>query len=85
MLCSIILPLSSEYCEEVFYCLEFSLVKIKVGPSKHMWLYDKEIHKKLWKEEFSANSESEFSDDSDMIVKFCLVANKVTALMLKLM
>jgi hypothetical protein len=45
-----------------------------VGPGKSMWL-DDEIYDELWKEdEFSVNSESEFSDGSDcvsdMVVKF---------------
>jgi hypothetical protein len=34
-----------------------------------MRLDDEEIHKELWKEEFSANSEGEFSD-SDTVMKF---------------
>jgi hypothetical protein len=41
------------------------------GPSKSMQVGDEEICDELWKEdEFSVNSESEFSDDNDMVVKF---------------
>jgi hypothetical protein len=40
------------------------------GPSKCTRSDDGEIHKEIWKEEFIANSGSEFSDDSDMVEKF---------------
>jgi hypothetical protein len=56
---SIALPLSSENCEEVFFCPEFKtfLVKIMVGISKNMQIDNKEIYKEIWKEEFNVNTE----------------------------
>jgi hypothetical protein len=72
MPCSIALPLSSEYCDDVCFCPEFEpfLAKIMAGPSKCMRLENEGIHEEIWKEEFRANSEGEFSDDSAMFVKF---------------
>jgi hypothetical protein len=72
MKCSLVILLSSEYCKEVFLFPEFEpfLVKVMAGPSKSMRLDDDELWDELQKE-FSVNSESEFSDDSDcdMVVK----------------
>jgi hypothetical protein len=40
------------------------------GPGKCMRLENEGIHKEIWTEEFRANSEGEFSDDSATFVKF---------------
>jgi hypothetical protein len=48
-------------------------------------LDDEEMHEEIRKEEFSANSESEFSDDSDMDERFLSGSKKVTTLMMKIM
>jgi hypothetical protein len=82
MLCSLFLLFCSDYCKDVFCYPEFKpfLVKIMAGPINSMWL-DDEICHELW-------YEGEFRVVITIMViwlYFCLIVNKVIALMTKIM